>query len=217
MVADYLYFSGWNNIEIVDLRENNGDEEHQDNTGLAGFMKWVGCGAHDPLWVVRGVNSSERGELIGPVMMTGFLIPSARMLFTPWEYSPSEFPGHMTYCGSAIDTINKFDLVNPCSMPGTLQQHLGPIPAFQQTSIPVGSSWNLQKPGHPWALAQDIRPILIPLLGSLASLSLAILMMIGRLIQVSHTLVIATTDPRHKVAATGYSLHSSHVQVRGLH
>jgi len=60
MVADYLYFSGWSNIEIVDLRENNGDGEHQDNAGLAGFMKWARFGAHDSLWVVRGVNSSER-------------------------------------------------------------------------------------------------------------------------------------------------------------
>jgi len=60
MVADYVYFSGWSNIEIVDLKDNNGDEGHQDNTGLAEFMKWAGFGAHDSLGVVRGVNSSER-------------------------------------------------------------------------------------------------------------------------------------------------------------
>ena len=59
MVADYLYFSGWSNIEIVDLRDNNG-EVYQDNAGLAGFMKWAGFAAHDSLGVVRGVNSSER-------------------------------------------------------------------------------------------------------------------------------------------------------------
>ncbi|XTI93936.1 hypothetical protein V2W45_1473207 [Cenococcum geophilum] len=40
MVADYLYFPGWSNVEI--------------------FMKWAGFGAHDSLGVVRGVNSSER-------------------------------------------------------------------------------------------------------------------------------------------------------------
>lgn len=60
-MADYLCFSGWSNIEIVDLRDNNGDEEHQDNAGLAEFMKWAGFGAHDSLGVVRGVNLSERG------------------------------------------------------------------------------------------------------------------------------------------------------------
>lgn len=58
-MADYLYFSGWSNIEIVDLRDN-GDEEHQDNAGLAEFMKWAGFGAHDSLGVVKGVNSSKR-------------------------------------------------------------------------------------------------------------------------------------------------------------
>jgi len=52
-VAGYLYFSGWSRIEIVDLRDNNGDEEHQDNAGLAEFMKWAGFGAHDSLGVVR--------------------------------------------------------------------------------------------------------------------------------------------------------------------
>lgn len=60
MVADYVYFFGWSNIEIVDLRDNNGDEGHQDNAGLAAFIKWAGFGAHDSLGVVRGVNSSER-------------------------------------------------------------------------------------------------------------------------------------------------------------
>jgi hypothetical protein len=59
-VASYLYFSGWSRIEIVDLRDNNGDEEHQDNAGLAEFMTWAGFGAHDSLGVVRGVNSPER-------------------------------------------------------------------------------------------------------------------------------------------------------------
>ena len=46
IVADYLYFSGWSNIEIVDLRENNGDEEHQDNAGLAGpgLVRVILCG-----------------------------------------------------------------------------------------------------------------------------------------------------------------------------
>lgn len=33
MVADYLYFPGWSNVEIVDLRDNNGDEGHRITLG----------------------------------------------------------------------------------------------------------------------------------------------------------------------------------------
>ena len=59
-MASYLYFSGWSRIEIVDLGDNNGDEEHEDNAGLTEFMKWAGFGAHDSLGVVRAVDLSER-------------------------------------------------------------------------------------------------------------------------------------------------------------
>ena len=49
MVGDYLWFSGWKDIEIVEL--SNGREE-KPVEGLLGKMGMMG--RVDPLWVVRG-------------------------------------------------------------------------------------------------------------------------------------------------------------------
>lgn len=51
MVGDYLWFSGWRGIEIVDLCDGKGT--------AAGLMGMFGGGV-DPLWVVRGVKMEER-------------------------------------------------------------------------------------------------------------------------------------------------------------
>lgn len=55
MVGDYLWFSGWRDIEIVDVKA--GDEEGKASQsqaiGLQGFMAQFGIGHEDPLWVVR--------------------------------------------------------------------------------------------------------------------------------------------------------------------
>jgi len=47
MVADYLHFSGWRNVEIVTLLEN------EPKTSKMGMVDMLGM-SHDPLWVVRG-------------------------------------------------------------------------------------------------------------------------------------------------------------------
>lgn len=60
MVANYLWFSGWRNVEILDIKA--GDQEGHttrelDRGGLHGFMSMVGLGHEDPLWVVRGTRT----------------------------------------------------------------------------------------------------------------------------------------------------------------
>ncbi|KAF1350935.1 hypothetical protein BDV97DRAFT_294306 [Delphinella strobiligena] len=60
MVANYLWFSGWRNIELLDIKA--GDQEGHtarelDRGGLHGFMSMVGLGHEDPLWVVRGTRT----------------------------------------------------------------------------------------------------------------------------------------------------------------
>ena len=42
MVGDYLWFSGWREIEVLTLNEGGGSSG------------WFGLGSTDPLWVVRG-------------------------------------------------------------------------------------------------------------------------------------------------------------------
>ncbi|KAH7037277.1 uncharacterized protein B0I36DRAFT_313670 [Microdochium trichocladiopsis] len=60
MVGDHLHFSGWKQIEIVELSdgsvEDNGSNNNNGNNsqGLASLMRFVGVGmSRDPLWVVR--------------------------------------------------------------------------------------------------------------------------------------------------------------------
>ena len=48
MVADYLWFAGWREIEILTLSDGKQSPEQQQ-----GIMAWF-SGANDPLWVVRG-------------------------------------------------------------------------------------------------------------------------------------------------------------------
>jgi hypothetical protein len=54
MVGDFLYFSGWKRIEIIDLTEETKDEGQSQLTGFQALMRGMGMGGHDPLWVVRG-------------------------------------------------------------------------------------------------------------------------------------------------------------------
>lgn len=66
MVGDYLHFSGWEKIEIVELsngrvEEDSGNRSNNDggnsSQGLASLMRFVGVGmSRDPLWVVRATN-----------------------------------------------------------------------------------------------------------------------------------------------------------------
>ncbi len=55
MVGDYLWFSGWRNVEIVEVCDGRGRAG-----GLMGFLG----GGVDPLWVVRGVKveATQREE-----------------------------------------------------------------------------------------------------------------------------------------------------------
>lgn len=62
MVGDYLWFAGWRNIEILDLKDEGGDsrnegEEDFGGQGVVGQLQRLmrGFGGNDPLWVVRGV------------------------------------------------------------------------------------------------------------------------------------------------------------------
>ena len=48
MVGDYLWFSGWRDIEILTLSDGKQQPDEQQ-----GIMAWF-SGGHDPLWVVRG-------------------------------------------------------------------------------------------------------------------------------------------------------------------
>ena len=50
MVGDYLWFSGWREVEIVEVCDGRGR--------VGGLRGWMGGGL-DPLWVVRGVKVGE--------------------------------------------------------------------------------------------------------------------------------------------------------------
>ncbi|KAI9707931.1 MAG: hypothetical protein M1820_004350 [Bogoriella megaspora] len=54
MVGDYLQFAGWKNIEIVDLSGRESEDEGQ-QTGFANFMRSMGVGGNDPLWVIWAI------------------------------------------------------------------------------------------------------------------------------------------------------------------
>lgn len=56
MVGDFLHFSGWQDIEIVELSNGKVDGSEQQTGpqgGLQGLMSWMGMNHRDPLWVVR--------------------------------------------------------------------------------------------------------------------------------------------------------------------
>ncbi|KAF2654443.1 hypothetical protein K491DRAFT_679703 [Lophiostoma macrostomum CBS 122681] len=56
IVGDYLHFSGWKDIEIVDLSGSQGqDSQDQSQAGVSRFLSALLGRGHDPLWVVRGV------------------------------------------------------------------------------------------------------------------------------------------------------------------
>lgn len=60
MVGDYLWWSGWRGVEIVEVcdgRVRGGDEGGGGGGGLARLMGMFG--GVDPLWVVRGVNVGQ--------------------------------------------------------------------------------------------------------------------------------------------------------------
>lgn len=66
MVGDFLFFAGWEDIEIVELsdgviRDAGTEGQGGGDEGLKGFMKMmgVGSGRRDPLWVVRGTKIGE--------------------------------------------------------------------------------------------------------------------------------------------------------------
>lgn len=70
MVGDYLWFSGWRGVEIVELsdgvvREEEGGEGKKEEEGQLGrFMAMMGMGSGgrcDPLWVVRGFKFEGEG------------------------------------------------------------------------------------------------------------------------------------------------------------
>lgn len=85
MVADYLWWSGWRKIEVVEVCDGRRRPEDE-NEGIGGesggggdlmkggleeLLRRVGLGSDrvDPLWVVRGVNvegvEGEEGESKG--------------------------------------------------------------------------------------------------------------------------------------------------------
>ena len=74
MVGDYLWWSGWRDIEVVEVCDGTVKEGESLGDGMSGQMRggleelWkvmgLGAGRCDPLWVVRGVNT-------GAGVMTG--------------------------------------------------------------------------------------------------------------------------------------------------
>lgn len=57
MVGDYLWFAGWGDVEIVDVKAGDVEATNASRggsqSGLQGFMAQFGFGHQDPLWVVR--------------------------------------------------------------------------------------------------------------------------------------------------------------------
>jgi len=62
MVGDYLWFAGWRNIEILDLKagEDEDGDKMKEQGGLSSFMRamGMGMGGTDPLWCVRATKDS---------------------------------------------------------------------------------------------------------------------------------------------------------------
>lgn len=61
MIGDYLYFAGWQNIEIVELSNGRADAGggERPQGSLQGLMGWMGMNHRDPLWVVRATKTRE--------------------------------------------------------------------------------------------------------------------------------------------------------------
>ena len=59
MVGDYLWFSGWKDVEILTLSDGKAQGE---STGLGSFFGFLG--RVDPLWVVRGTAPPEGDVLV---------------------------------------------------------------------------------------------------------------------------------------------------------
>ena len=58
MVGRYLWWSGWEGVEVVDLCEKG-----EKGKGMGILERVFGAGAGDPLWVVRGVKGGRGGEV----------------------------------------------------------------------------------------------------------------------------------------------------------
>ena len=56
MVGDYLWWSGWREVEVVTVCDGKAEE----GAGWLGGL--LGVGRRDPLWVVRGRNVVGSGE-----------------------------------------------------------------------------------------------------------------------------------------------------------
>ncbi len=68
MVAGYLWWAGWRDVEIVDVVEDGprSNNAERDVGGVVGRLKgWIGGGGGDPLWVVRGMKAREGSEREG--------------------------------------------------------------------------------------------------------------------------------------------------------
>lgn len=68
MVADYLWWSGWREVEIVTLCDGRGESGAGrggggggGRGGFADLAEWFG-GRPDPIWVVRGRKIGEGGD-----------------------------------------------------------------------------------------------------------------------------------------------------------
>ena len=64
MVGDYLWWSGWRDVEIVTIWDEKAENPKTGTQGGGGgnMLSWImGEGGTDPLWVVRGRNIIEGG------------------------------------------------------------------------------------------------------------------------------------------------------------
>ncbi|KAL8709534.1 MAG: hypothetical protein Q9220_005776 [cf. Caloplaca sp. 1 TL-2023] len=57
LVGGYVWWAGWRGVEVVELREEGGEE----GKGLGGRLRGIMGVGGDPLWVVRGVKVKEGG------------------------------------------------------------------------------------------------------------------------------------------------------------
>ncbi len=63
MVGDYLWWSGWREMEVVELCDGRVREGEEGGGGGGGLARLMGMfGGVDPLWVVRGVKVAQQGD-----------------------------------------------------------------------------------------------------------------------------------------------------------
>ncbi len=68
MVGDYLWWSGWRGVEIVEVCDGRVKEGEGGGGGGTGLARLMGMfGGVDPLWVVRAVKVVEGGDVVGGV------------------------------------------------------------------------------------------------------------------------------------------------------